>query len=110
MHPILYIRDFDLFNTEWPKKTNNTTFLVRWRDIIEYQHQNWIINYLITYDSYIEPWVEFSNLSKLEFSLPNFHKSSREKRAWVLTPQSMVTDLEEVEDLIMIYWKIEEES
>lgn len=109
-HPILSIRDINQFNREWPKMEASITFLFHWRGIITNQDKDWLLHYLCIFYAYIEPGVDFDDLNKLVFSLPNLLKYSKQKMACVLAPGSMVVDLEEVDNLIMIYWKEEEDS
>ena len=75
----MHITDMNIFNKEWLKIFKSIKFLLRWSRIVDDPSIERLLNYLRMFDSYVEPHVQVSDLSILEFSLPNFNKSSREE-------------------------------
>ena len=72
--------------------------------------KEWLINFLQDFEAYVEPDINFNDLDRLEFSLPNYIKSNRESMTYVFLPGSTIDDVEKAKDIIMVSWKIEEEA
>ena len=101
----LFIKDNIKFYNTWPKMEASINFLLRWRGILEDPKKDWLSNFLQAFEAYIEPNINFDDLGKLEFILPNFIKSNRELTTSVFPPGSTMDD---VEDIVMFCWKKEE--
>ena len=76
-------------------------FLLRWRGVKEDQNNVWLLNYLNSFNSCIEPGIDMNNWVKLEFYLPNFDKSNKERTTLVFPPN--FEDFIEISEIIMVY-------
>ena len=61
------------------------------------------MNYLNVFNSYIEPGTDMNNWDKLEFCLPNYDKSSKDRTTLVFPPNCMAEDSNEISKIIMVY-------
>ena len=75
----MHITDMNMFNKEWLKIFKSIKFLLRWSRIVDDPSIERLLNYLRMFDEYGEPHVQVSDLRRLEFSPPNFNKSSTEE-------------------------------
>ena len=64
-----------------------------------------VLNYLNTFNAYSEPGTALNNWTNLEYSLPNFDKSSKERTTLVFPPIFALDDLTEISEIIMVYGK-----
>ena len=65
----------------------------------------WIENYLNLHKAYIHPGVVFENLDNVDFCTLNIEKMSKEKLTFEFPPFFKIENLNDVVEVIMIYWK-----
>lgn len=106
-HPTLVIRDIHEFSRAWPKMEASINFLLRWRGVRDDQDCEWLLNYLNIFNSYIEPGTDLNDWVNLEFCLPNFEKSSKERTSLVFPPNFHFEDSHEISKVIMVSKKLE---
>ena len=104
--PCMIIRDNIQFYKEWPRMELSIKFLLRWRGIIEDHGKEWLTEYLKAYDAYIHPEVDFNDMDNVEFCLPNYDKTNRDRTAFEFPPGSKASTLHEASEIIMVFKKI----
>ena len=63
----------------------------------------WLKNYLNIFNAYIEPSIDLDNLVELDFSMPNFDKSSKEQNSLVFPPNFQSGDPNDIIEIIMVF-------
>ena len=99
----LAIRDIHEFSWAWPKMKASINFLLRWRGIRVDSNIEWLSNYLNIFNSYIELGTDLINWVNLDFRLPNFEKTSKEKNSFVFPPNIQLDDSNEISKVIMVF-------
>ena len=103
--PALAIRDNAKFSRIWPKMKASVNFLLRWQGIKVDSNVEWLKSYLNVFSTYIEPSTVLDNWDELDFSMPNFDKSSKERNALVFPPNFHLEDSREIAEIIMVFNK-----
>ena len=80
-------------------------FLLRWRGITVDSNVEWLKSYLDTFGAYIEPGTVLDKWEELDFSMPNFDKSSKERNALVIPPYFHSEDSNDSAEIIMVFNK-----
>ena len=80
-------------------------FLLRWRRIIKDPGREWLVNYPRALDAYIHPKADLSNLEAVEFCLPNYDKSRKERSTYEFPPGSKAKNLQEASKIIIVFKK-----
>jgi hypothetical protein len=101
----IVIRNSQDFFEAWPNMKVSINFLLRWRGIKDDFGNEWLLKYLNTFNAYIEPGIDMTNWTNLEYSLPNFDKSSKERTTLVFHLDFASEDFTEISEIIMVYDK-----
>ena len=78
------------------------TFLLRWRGIIVEDNKEWVPQYLKLFNVYFEPGVSFEALSKVNFDILKYEKTSRVTLRIELPANMVSEDPEEEPEVLMI--------
>lgn len=99
----LDIRNSPEFNGAWPNMKASIDFLLRWRGIKEELGNEWLLNFLNSANAYIMPGTDFTNRNNLDFSLPNFDRSSKEKSTLIFPPGFVSDDPSVIAEVMIVF-------